>query len=186
MLRPIEERGPFEGEPPRTLPGFHRKSSTAYILAVCLHPVVEAVGLRDAGALSAFQALARQTYRLASAGGVPGLNCAGGEERHWTRRAYGTREEVSLHRTQGESVILWGALIAYVTLNGDCLTATAYRDYIPTNRQTSSEILTQLWNYFPQISNGEAGTSTPPLSPATACAGGVAITWALSQCERSW
>jgi RHS repeat-associated protein len=26
--------------------------------------------------------------------GVPGLKCASGEERHWTRRAYGTREEV--------------------------------------------------------------------------------------------
>ena len=26
--------------------------------------------------------------------GVPGLNCASGEERHWTRRAYGTRQEV--------------------------------------------------------------------------------------------
>jgi hypothetical protein len=23
--------------------------------------------------------------------GVPGLKCASGEERHWTRRAYGTR-----------------------------------------------------------------------------------------------
>jgi hypothetical protein len=27
-------------------------------------------------------------------GGVPGLNCAIGKERHWTRRAYGTRQEV--------------------------------------------------------------------------------------------
>jgi hypothetical protein len=27
-------------------------------------------------------------------GGVPGLKCASGEERHWTRRAYGTRKEV--------------------------------------------------------------------------------------------
>ncbi len=26
--------------------------------------------------------------------GVPGLKCASGEERHWTRRAYGTRQEV--------------------------------------------------------------------------------------------
>ena len=26
--------------------------------------------------------------------GLPGLNCASGEERHWTRRAYGPREEV--------------------------------------------------------------------------------------------
>jgi hypothetical protein len=26
--------------------------------------------------------------------GVPGLKCARGEERHWTRRAYGTREEI--------------------------------------------------------------------------------------------
>jgi hypothetical protein len=26
--------------------------------------------------------------------GVPGLRCASGEERDWTRRAYGTREEV--------------------------------------------------------------------------------------------
>ena len=26
--------------------------------------------------------------------GVPGLNCASGEERHWTRRAYGTRKKV--------------------------------------------------------------------------------------------
>jgi hypothetical protein len=24
---------------------------------------------------------------------MPGLNCASGEERHWTRRAYGTRKE---------------------------------------------------------------------------------------------
>jgi uncharacterized protein YndB with AHSA1/START domain len=29
-----------------------------------------------------------------SSSGVPGLKCASGEERHWTRRAYGTREEV--------------------------------------------------------------------------------------------
>ena len=27
--------------------------------------------------------------------GVPGLKCASGKERHWTRRAYGTRQEVS-------------------------------------------------------------------------------------------
>ena len=26
--------------------------------------------------------------------GLPGLNCASGEEKHWTRRAYGPREEV--------------------------------------------------------------------------------------------
>jgi peptide-methionine (R)-S-oxide reductase len=26
--------------------------------------------------------------------GVPGLNCASGEERHWTRRGYGTRQEI--------------------------------------------------------------------------------------------
>ena len=26
--------------------------------------------------------------------GLPGLKCASGEERHWTRRAYGTRQEV--------------------------------------------------------------------------------------------
>lgn len=26
--------------------------------------------------------------------GVPGLRCTSGRERHWTRRAYGTRQEV--------------------------------------------------------------------------------------------
>jgi hypothetical protein len=26
--------------------------------------------------------------------GVPGLKCASGEERHWTRRAYGTGQEI--------------------------------------------------------------------------------------------
>jgi hypothetical protein len=33
-------------------------------------------------------------YRLIAALGVPGLKCASGEERHWTRRAYGARQEV--------------------------------------------------------------------------------------------
>jgi hypothetical protein len=32
--------------------------------------------------------------RSSSSTGVPGLKCASGEERHWTRRAYGTRQEV--------------------------------------------------------------------------------------------
>ena len=34
--------------------------------------------------------------------GLPGLNCASGEERHWTRRAHGTREEIP-GRTGGKS-----------------------------------------------------------------------------------
>jgi len=29
--------------------------------------------------------------RFQGGAGVPGLKCASGEERHWTRRAYGTR-----------------------------------------------------------------------------------------------
>jgi hypothetical protein len=51
-------------------------------------------GLDGTGLVKKFSDALKNKNTAIDIGGVPGLKCASGEERHWTRRAYGTRQKV--------------------------------------------------------------------------------------------